>query len=1092
MEVRQIPKQLKTWLKTYGTLDGAGELMSEAWPSMQHIFAVRRSKEAIPSCRPSNQDPIVKIGYPRMPSGLLEEHQVDMLIVDRSSVGTPPRSCLATPWESSISRTATDALPKVVLESWISVASTWARGPVSKLSMARWTTLGYDTFCKCVSSTSVGGALLQARLLVSRVQSTEAKKWHWPPLQDEQGERPMSNLLIPPGLVPKHLYLRDTKTKSINGVVPDARVCPMPDRPGALIRTEHGIRGLQLEEYCRGLGMSSSASKLLSRAVAVRTTSLFHWEYLSPALAGAPAIVVSPHQLGLRTVHKDSDDDPTSTDPVSAPFAWKPPNLREGGRWYLQRIRNLKQACSGHPNSDEIYHDGLKRLLRHRHNYDDDGPNPKWLQLLWWEYAPEHWEDLRLGFRQHFLSEPPSVITPNADMDIEGLEAARIFVDELVNLGVLRDPEEGFDILANAPLFVLPKEGQPGEWRVLADMLRGGQNAHIGADPCFLPRVSHILEEMYSEGYSAVVDMSKYFYNFPTHPKDRKYLGLIHPVTGHTYAYFGLPMGSSSSPGHANRIGVSFVRQLKEQFAVFQGKGRANCYWTGFKDNGFDPHKGYGMVLENKNGGAVLIWAFVDDFLVHGPTLESVQEALKLFLDSAVDHGLLAHPKKLIPPCQEVKYCGFLFNTVGTPCLKIPKPKRERALAICELLLHSPAQKKWSRLSLAVAAGVLESLSEATPRRLGHNRLRHLHSLVHPADCGTGIAPYYTTTLLNGLVLEEVTWWATYLKIGKGRFVRPSRASTLIPTWGDGSGTGTGGTFVLPDEPSLMWSATWSPAVYKFSSNWKELSTLKQSLERLLEHGNPAAIRNSTVFYFTDNSVTYYIAACGSSPILPLHRLISEIRILEMRLGIALECIHVPGVVMIQQGTDGLSRGIWMSSLHAFLDQSAILTAVFAPLPFDEILVYKFLPREFRSSWFHQEWQKPWNAQLCFHHLSVWFPPPELARQSLTFMLNTWIEQPATTACLFFIPRSCSAAWRGLSRFILHIGTITPGLKEGQTRLRRPPLLPIPIEVLYMPPHTRALKLSSRLDTSPNPLYSKWHQEQAALMRGVSPSPLSK
>ena len=194
---------------------------------------------------------------------------------------------------------------------------------------------------------------------------------------------------------------------------------------------------------------------------------------------------------------------------------------------------------------------------------------------------------------------------------------------------------------------------------------------------------------------------------------------------------------------------------------------------------------------------------------------------------------------------------------------------------------------------------------------------------------------------------------------------------------------------------------------------------------------------------------------------------------------------------MIQQGTDGLSRGIWMSSLHAFLDQSAILTAVFAPLPFDEILVYKFLPREFRSSWFHQELQQPWNAQLCFHRLSVWFPPLELARQSLTFMLNTWIEQPATTACLFFIPRSCSAAWRGLSRFILHIGTINPGLKEGQTRLRRPPLLPIPIEVLYMPPHTRALKPSSRLDPAPNPLYSRWHQEQAARMRGVSPSPLS-
>jgi len=161
-------------------------------------------------------------------------------------------------------------------------------------------------------------------------------------------------------------------------------------------------------------------------------------------------------------------------------------------------------------------------------------------------------------------------------MDESGLNTAAEFVDELIKLGVVRDIDEGMEILTNAPLFVVPKEGQPGEWRVIADMLKGGQNAHIGSDPCFLPRVGHILEEMYTGGYSAVVDMSKYFYQFPTHSKDRRYLGLIHPVTGHVYAYFGLPIGSSSSPVRACQMGVSFVRQLKEQFEMFQGKGKAN------------------------------------------------------------------------------------------------------------------------------------------------------------------------------------------------------------------------------------------------------------------------------------------------------------------------------------------------------------------------------------------------------------------------------------------------------------------------------------------------------------------------------------
>ena len=135
----------------------------------------------------------------------------------------------------------------------------------------------------------------------------------------------------------------------------------------------------------------------------------------------------------------------------------------------------------------------------------------------------------------------------------------------------------------------------------------------------------------------------------------------------------------------------------------------------------------------------MLIWAFVDDFLVHGSTLKSVEEALRLFLDSAVDHGLFTHPKKLLPPSQEVKYCGFLFSTVSTPYLKVPRPKRERAMAICDLLLNSPQEKQWSRLSLAVATGVLEFLSEATPSRLGHNQLCEFHSLVHPPGSGAGI-----------------------------------------------------------------------------------------------------------------------------------------------------------------------------------------------------------------------------------------------------------------------------------------------------------------------------------------------------------------
>jgi hypothetical protein len=92
-----------------------------------------------------------------------------------------------------------------------------------------------------------------------------------------------------------------------------------------------------------------------------------------------------------------------------------------------------------------------------------------------------------------------------------------------------------------------------------------------------------------------------------------------------------------------------------------------------------------------------------------------------------------------------------------------------------------------------------------------------------------------------------------------------------------------------------MWKRRWSPAVFKFSSNWKELSALKQSLLRIGAE-DPEGIRGITVFCFADNSKTHWIAASGSSGSPGLHQLIEEIRLLELELECCLQVIHVPGI----------------------------------------------------------------------------------------------------------------------------------------------------------------------------------------------------
>jgi hypothetical protein len=59
-----------------------------------------------------------------------------------------------------------------------------------------------------------------------------------------------------------------------------------------------------------------------------------------------------------------------------------------------------------------------------------------------------------------------------------------------------------------------------------------------------------------------------------------------------------------------------------------------------------------------------------------------------------------------------------------------------------------------------------------------------------------------------------------------------------------------------------------------------------------------------------------------------------------------------------------------------------------------------------------------WDARELFGKLRVWFPPPELAQQAITFMLEAWVEQPLTMLAIFFVPWVIPASWHGLSQYI--------------------------------------------------------------------------
>lgn len=821
-------------------------------------------------------------------------------------------------------------------------------------------------------------------------------------------------------------------------------------------------------------------------------------------LSGDATTKRTPHQPPLSSTaasrqsrdESDSDHHAVADPPANPPWEWKFPDLRPNRVWNKRCIRNLKKAAQSYPaeNRATIIAAGREDICRHRANYGDAGP--VYLQVLWWEFPKEHWEALRTGCSMNFLRTPSCQILPNSEMDTDQQAIALEFFDELVQLGALERAPAHDPIVSNAPLFCIPKSGQPGQWRVLANMKEGLQNDAIGNEPVWLPRVSTILPHLYTGGWSATVDASKFFYQFPTVISERKFLGCVHPTTGDHYRYRGLPMGAGNSPAIAGRMGTTLLRKLGERRPdLFQGQPRDNT-WHVQVSSGTTEHNpqcGKGRICVSEQDGlpVVVTWVHVDDFLLHGPTYAKTAAALSALMDVAIDVGILCNPGKTVPPTQRVKYCGFIYDTIGEPRLEIPHEKRSRALVQVRYTL-TKVGGEFSRLALSVLNGILQSLVDATPTRLGQTFLRPLHDLISHDNAVTDPrAKFYTTTKFSPDSIAGLRWWETFLHAGTSRPVRPRNTQTLGCTWGDGSGTGTGGTSELLGDksPMRMWMGTWEPHVHHFSSNWQELKTLALTLEQEIEglaHGGSSRFTNKTLIYFTDNMTTYHVTMSGASSSPRLHALVKSVKTMELKLDCHLEVVHVPGTTMIVQGTDGISRGVWLSPLHKRQSSVSLVQSLFAPVTFMPSLIEwarlaNPASQDLDKTWTHWRWDQQWDARHLFGRFSVWTPPPEMASQTISFVLQTWVEQPSTTSALFFIPRILQREWRSLSRHIEELTPLSPATYQD-----RPTVHLLPVTVLYLPTFVPSLRLDpSRMDRIAVPKNAKWHRQQAELLRGL-------
>jgi hypothetical protein len=467
-------------------------------------------------------------------------------------------------------------------------------------------------------------------------------------------------------------------------------------------------------------------------------------------------------------------------------------------------------------------------------------------------------------------------------------------------------------------------------------------------------------------------------------------------------------------------------------------------------------------------------------FLIHGSTYQKTVDALKDFLDLTVRVGLLCHPGKHTTPAHVVKYTGLLFDTTDVPTLRIPEYKRAEAIAMTDFaLLH---RRRLSRLGLAVVVGVLESLVEATPSRLGHTHLRNVQEILHPSGWDGPELPYYSFAELTDKVCSDLKMWCCILERDDGRRARGGRSGTLVPTFGDGSGTGTGGTVqYVKGKPFQMWLGTWHPRVFHFSANWKEMRTLLATLERA--KAEQRDVDGVTFFYFTDSSTVYLAVSKGSSSSPSLHDMVVKIKQLEIELGCHLEVVHAPGTTIITEQTDGLSHGIWISAPHPRPMQARLLSEIFSPVvTCPDVQQWAMNQAGFdpHTVCCHRNWDVHWDATYVMNHLTIWNPPPEVGAQLLSFLLQCHVERPLTTASLTLLPRVIRKKWSRPSRLIVEVGAY----RREEVPLVHRSFLTIPIVLLLIPYHVYSYP-DPRLDTvTPSPLRI-FHRQQAALVRGV-------
>jgi hypothetical protein len=237
--------------------------------------------------------------------------------------------------------------------------------------------------------------------------------------------------------------------------------------------------------------------------------------------------------------------------------------------------------------------------------------------------------------------------------------------------------------------------------------------------------------------------------------------------------------------------------------------------------------------------------------------------------------------------------------------------------------------------------------------------------------------------------------------------VRGKATAEVYYGFGDASGCGFGATFQIKDEIIYEYGQWTQEVTETRSSNWRELNNLVEALERIVVEYK---LGESEIFIFTDNSTAEAAFWKGTSKSRKLFDLVLRLKKLEMENGLILHVVHVSGLRMIAQGTDGLSRADQSEGVMKGLDMRTFIPLHLNPTE-REPKVKPWLDEVTKGQSF--EWLTPegWFSAVHGPGDFIWNVPPAAAEVVVEQLGFARMKRPEAMH-IILVPRLMTGRWR--------------------------------------------------------------------------------